>query len=251
MTAMVIAPAAPGADPVLRHGRMIASTTTAPPPAHPARFPDRIMNVLAGLVDEHQLQRARVIDPFCGTGRTHDLGLDSTGVEIEPEWAGSHPQTIVGDATALPFPAGSFDAAITSPCYSNRLADHHEAKDGSYRRTYRHLLGRPLTAGSAGAMQWGDAYRDLHRRAWRELHRVLVPGGLVLLNVKNHVRRGQEVRVVEWHLQHLVGHGFDLVEEMSVSTAGSRYGANRDLRIGHEVIAVLRRDQSTHEVERA
>jgi tRNA G10 N-methylase Trm11 len=138
-------------------------TTTAPP--HPARFTPSIMEMFTELADRHHLHDARVLDPFAGTGRVNDLGLDSVGVEIEPEWAGMSPRTLVGDATALPFPAGTFGAVITSPTYGNRMADHHDARDGSRRTTYRHLLGRPLSAGNAGAMQWGEPYQDLHRQA--------------------------------------------------------------------------------------
>jgi hypothetical protein len=47
---------------------------------------------------------------IAGTGVIHELPNETIGVEIEPEWASMHPDTIVGDATRLPFPAESFDA---------------------------------------------------------------------------------------------------------------------------------------------
>lgn len=121
------------------------------------------------------------------------------------------------------------------------MADHHDARDGSRRTTYRHLLGRPLSAGNAGAMQWGEPYRELHRRAWGEVRRVLVPDGLFILNAKDHVRGGAPVPVVGWHLETLAGLGFEEVERHEVPTPGNRYGANRSARVAHEVVAVLRR----------
>jgi hypothetical protein len=84
-------------------------------------------------------------------------------VELEPEWASQHPRTMVGDARALPLPDATFDMVVTSPTYGNRMTDHHNAKDGSRRITYTHNLGRTLTPGNSGAMQWGEDYRQLHR----------------------------------------------------------------------------------------
>src|SRR5437868_9381022 len=103
-----------------------------------------------------------VLDPFAGVGGIHTLaalGIAHTvGVELEPECALQHPRNIVGSALALPFPDDTFDAIVTSPCYGNRMADHHDAKDASRRNTYTHALGRPLAFANAGSLQWGDSY---------------------------------------------------------------------------------------------
>ena len=103
---------------------------------------------------------------------------------------------------------------VTSPTYGNRLADHHNAKDGSRRISYTHTLGRTLTPGNSGAMHWGKDYRLLHRLSWEEVARVLSIGGLFVLNVSNHIRKGEEVPVVQWH------------RDIEVPTARLRYGAN-------------------------
>ena len=79
---------------------------------------------------------------------------------------------------------------MTSPTYGDRLADHHDARDGSVRHSYKHDLGRDLHPDNSGAMQWGPAYRDFHTAAWVEVRRVLRPGGRFVLNVKDHVRGG-------------------------------------------------------------
>ena len=50
---------------------------------------------------------------------------------------------MIGDATALPFADWTFDAVITSPTYGNRMADHHNAQDGSRRVSYRHSGKHP------------------------------------------------------------------------------------------------------------
>jgi len=105
---------------------------------HRAQFSDSVLDVLAELVPDG----TRVLNPFAGTGRVHELGTRIVGVE--PEWASVHSRTIVADVRALPFTAETFDMNATSPAYGNRLADHHEARDGSVRRSCRHDRGQPL-----------------------------------------------------------------------------------------------------------
>lgn len=76
---------------------------------HPARYSDQVLVAMGQLVDQlvdDQGRTVQVLDPFAGTGRVHELGqhtsceLRTFGVELEPEWAGMHERTIVGDAQA-------------------------------------------------------------------------------------------------------------------------------------------------------
>jgi SAM-dependent methyltransferase len=238
--------------------------TAAIVPRHPAKFSAPI---IAAAKDEMSswlatLDRSpvRVLDPFAGVGRCHLLadlpGVDTVGVELEPEWATAHSRTIVGSALALPFDDDTFDALFTSPCYGNRMADHHDAKDPcrccdgggcgacdnsglSKRHTYRHALGRQLTAGSAAAMQWGTEYRVFHELAWREALRVLRPGALLLVNVSNHIRSGVEQPVVEWHLTEFLRLGCRLRAAHRIETRRNRQGANRDARVDGELLLVM------------
>lgn len=225
--------------------------TAVAAPSHPARFSQAILEHLAG---ELRIDRAhrflsrplRVLDPFAGVGGIHHLadmveGIDTVGVELEPEWAAADPRTLVGDARHLPFPRRSFDAVVTSPAYGNRMADQYDGRDGSRRHTYRIALGRELSPGSGAALQWGKSYRSLHRVAWMEARRVLRPGGLFLLNGKNHVRAGHEQRVVEWHMGVLAGLGFRLSHVQVIPTAGLADGANHDLRVEGERVVTFRK----------
>jgi tRNA G10 N-methylase Trm11 len=95
---------------------------------------------------------------------------------------------VVGDALALPFPDATFDAVVTSPTYGNRMADHHHARDGSLRYSYTHTLGRSLHPNNSGTLHWGAEYQRFHSLAWREVWRVVRPGGRFVLNIKDHVR---------------------------------------------------------------
>lgn len=211
--------------------------TSVPP--HPARFSQKVMEAVVGVLGARP--ELRILDPFVGVGTVHRLPYWTVGVEIEPDWAAADYRTFVGDATALPFDAASFDAVVTSPCYGNRMADHHEARDPSLRHTYRHYLGRPLSPDSAGALQWGDAYQELHRRAWAEVFRVLRRGGLCLVVVSDHVRKGQRERVVDWHLSTLLDTGFSVDQVLSIGTRRMRHGANARLRVLDEKVLVVQR----------
>jgi SAM-dependent methyltransferase len=218
---------------------------------HPARFTWDLLPVfstaLVGLADTDDegvvLSRIRVLDPFAGTGRIHKLAelgpYDTIGIEIEPEWAAMHERTFRGNALALQFEADSFDAVVTSPTYGNRFADKHTPKDASRRRGYTHDLGRQLHEANSGAMQWGEQYRDFHRLAWAEVRRVLKPEGRFVLNLKDHIRKGDRQYVAGWHVTELCRMGFDLLMHTEVEARGMRDGANHDLRVPAEQVYVF------------
>lgn len=220
-------------------------------PRHPAKFSQTVLGAITPILWERfgapEGDGARVLDPFAGTGGVHRLGYRSVGVEIEPEWARAHPRTIVGDALELPFPNASFDALCTSPCYGNRMADAFRvgAKGGDPDATKRHSyaldLGRPLTTGNAGSLQWGDAYRAFHLAAWAECARVVRPAGVALVNVSDHVRNHELVPVVDWHAAALGRTGWRLVEQVAVKTPRLGHGAHRDARADCEYVLVAER----------
>jgi ParB-like chromosome segregation protein Spo0J/SAM-dependent methyltransferase len=202
--------------------------------SHPARFSWGLMPWFVVAVPREEYPR--VLDPFAGTGRIHELPNETVGIEIEPEWAAMHPDTQVGNALDLPFGDESFDAVVTSPTYGNRFADSHNAKDGSVRRSYTHDLGRKLSDGSSGAMQWGGKYRDFHVLAWEEVWRVLRPGGRFVLNVKDHDRQFTRQCVTAWHVTTIMGLGFELRWFDQIDTGGLRQGENADERYPEQII---------------
>lgn len=87
---------------------------------HPAKYNDKILSAIEDLLPEG----SSVIDVMAGTGRIFELerlvpGVKVTAIELEPEWAALHPRTQVGNALSLPFPDGSFDFVVTSPCLTS------------------------------------------------------------------------------------------------------------------------------------
>lgn len=214
--------------------------------SHPAPFSD------AQMVKFRQLLPVAaypfVLDPFAGTGRVHELPNETVGIELEPEWATLHENTIVADAisamSAFVSAGTKFDAIVTSPCYGNRLADHHNASDPHARRSYTHDLGRPLTEGNSGAMQWhplpgDDAYRALHRSVWGLSHRILRDAGRFVLCIKDHIRDGAMQPVTAWHVATIVGYGFDLIDAWDCGAHHLRQGANQER--GTEWVITFRR----------
>lgn len=185
-----------------------------------------------------------VLDPFAGTGGVHNLGRDDTwGIEIEPPGTilhPVHPRTLQGDATALPFADASFGLVVTSPTYGNRMADSY-AGDGTPRYTYRIAQGQPLRANNSGALHWGPTYRALHAQAWAEVWRVLRPGGLLFVNVSDHIRRHQRRYVTAWHWTTLTAIGFTPTHVEHIVTRRMRHGANRNSRTPTEMILVFTR----------
>lgn len=260
----------------------MTDTRTVPP--HPAKFSPAIMTEIRASIAHwaptSPLFPVTVLDPFAGPGGVHQLagdGYETTGLEIEADWAAGHDRTICGDSTAMVFPDASFDVVVTSPCYGNRMADTYDgsrdrcttctgggvieelepdtgetswvecprcAGSGlatSKRYTYRTYLGHDLAEGSAAGLQWGHEYRELHRAVWREVHRVLKPRGIVLLNISDHIRNFVPVGVDLWHAATLGELGFRLLEQRPITTQRSKNGANRDARALCEWLLVFRR----------
>ena len=202
---------------------------------HPATFSPPILDA----IDQALGAADTVLDPFAGVGGIHKIDRRTVGIELEPEWARQHRDTLVGNALALPFLDATFDAVATSPCYGNRMADHHNAKDSSVRHTYKHTLCRDLSADNAGAMQWGKTYRSFHWAAWAEAIRTLRPDGLFILNISDHIRGGKPQGVHFWHVVALSALGLMYRGAVPVSTRRQRHGANGALRVESEWVVTF------------
>ena len=212
---------------------------------HPAPFNRDALAVIRKWLDGEPWNFPRILDPFAGIGRIHELRPDyeTWGIEIEKEWAEASPFTVCGDMFDVkemmrdpnnPLPP-YFDAIVTSPVFGNRMSDHHEAKDDSRRITYRHKLGRPLAENNSGRLNWGAKYRDFHLHAYEVLTRV--GARQFYLNIKDHIRKGERVFVTEFHIDTLRDLGWKLVETEFIRTGGMKDGQNNNLRVSGELVA--------------
>lgn len=223
-------------------------TKTKPIPRdHPAKFTeDQIDNIAGALEEEFNGKKVKVLDPYAGVGRIFDLnvhfGHKVTAVEIEPEWAMQHDQTICADSHA--WMAGSknlFDAIATSFVFPNRMTDHHNAKDDSKRHTYKHYLKRDPSPESSATLGWGRKWRDFHRQGFRHMQQIVKPNGLIILDSKNHFTDSgaTEHRVNEWCIRYLIGLGMSLLQVRPVFAQGLRHGTNYNERSDRHLIIVM------------
>ena len=233
---------------------------------HCATFPDRILEEIGCLLELYLSPGSVVLDPFGGTGRlgrVRELGFPGYTIisgDIEPEWASQGyingcSLCVRHDATRLPFGDSTIHAVVTSPTYGNRMGDvdasqlragsgENLKRSDAVRSTYTCKLGRKLTPGNTGGMQWGagknptrsgEAYRQVHLQAWKECWRVLRPWGLLLLNVKDHPRDGVVQPVCQWHRDTLSGLGFQLLHDSKIPTRGDK-NTNRMRGQGKETV---------------
>jgi tRNA G10 N-methylase Trm11 len=210
---------------------------------HPAKFSDPIIDVIDVYMEQLVRAGALCLDPMAGTGKIAAALPHYSWLcfDIE-EWPDTVFPVQLGDATDLPLADGIIDAVVTSPTYGNRMADHHEAKDGSRRMSYTHNLGRKLHENNTGDARYpSPKYNRLHLKAWMEVRRVLKVEGLFILNVKNFIRAGSVVDVCRWHKRRVLGLGMVLVDEQKVGTPGLRFGANHKARVDHEMVYVFQK----------
>jgi hypothetical protein len=213
---------------------------------HPAIYSDNFIPVFAKLL----INSRNVLDIFAGIGKIgliKEYGYTGkiTCNELEREWADSSLYNIdkwhIGDAANMEWSAdNNFDAICTSPTYGNRMADHHNAKDNSKRITYKHYLGRDLNEENTGMMQWGTNYKNKHIEIYKECLRVLCKNGLFIINISDHIRKGELINVSEWHKETLINIGFIFIEEIKCETKRMKYGKNSELRAKYEYIYVFK-----------
>lgn len=198
---------------------------------HPAKYSNAFLPIFKNKLEGYE----RILDPFAGTGKLKEVRSDAVLLEIEFDWA----NCLYGDALNMPFRDNSFNAICTSPTYGNRMADNFECKKGYKRNTYRHCLGKKLKMNNSGHMQWGPKYKEFHEKAWSECKRVLKNNGLFILNISDHIRKGGQIFVTDWHIDTLQNLGFKVKEHIKDETKRMKFGANSHPRVPYESIIIF------------
>jgi len=75
-----------------------------------------------------------------------------------------------------------------------------------------------------------------------EAKRVLQPGGIFVLNIKDHIRNGKRQHVTRWHIEALERIGFCMSRHERIECPGQRFGANGNIRIDYESVILFRLD---------
>lgn len=216
-----------------------------PPRPHPATYSSQLIPVIASMVQGVQ----RLLDPYGGKGqklpriREHGFTGQIYMSEIEEKWARQAPEGIivrVGDSRDMPWEDNFFDGAAFSPDYGNRFADKHAAMDGSKRHGYTHYMGEKLQPGNGAEHNWGKNYKGIHLAVMREIDRVV--NGPVVLNMKDHYRKGVHQPVTQWWVESFQDLGFRVEEWVRVDVRGLGEGVNMDQKDSFESVVKLTKE---------
>jgi hypothetical protein len=61
----------------------------------------------------------------------------------------------------------------------------------------------------------------------------------MIINVSDHIRKGQIMNVVEWHKETLIELGMIFEKEIKIETSRMRFGQNSKARVQYECILVF------------
>lgn len=229
---------------------------------HPAEYGVIKKTLVPLLVDLHAtFDFPLLVDPMAGKGTIFEdlekAGIPKRhmyGVEIEPAYAYNNDYVIVGDALRS-FDEGEISVAFFSPPYGNRMADvfiWREDKKGTRDTYYHRLLDydkdyRPHMHGNSAFMAWGSRYKAFHTALLSTLYLNTEDGGVVILNVSDHIRNKERVHVCQWYLETILKMGWCVIGAQLVDTPRNRRGANRELRVDYEVVLGLYKEQTSKE----
>jgi len=233
---------------------------------HEAQFStqllDPIVEALLEFVDPAVFVHpdAVLFDPFGGIGHklaqiAERVGMTPLAFEIEPGYfdaGATHPCVVRGDSTSLPIIDSTVSAAVTSPVYPNGMADNFRSRDfdQSVRHTYVHNLrafhgpsyelqanntagvGHPRASKKALARMY-----EIHCQVWAEVHRVLIPGGVFVVNTKD----TPKIPFTDDTTAQLREAGFEIVAQRIIGTPGHNHGENHENKKTYEVITIARK----------
>lgn len=90
----------------------------------------------------------------------------------------------------------------------------------------------------------GGVYRDKHKRIYENIVPMIKHNGLFVLNIKNHIRKGSIIDVVDWHINTLCNLGMIKLDDILVEVGSMKFGANYNARISDEHIVILEKSKT-------
>ncbi len=208
---------------------------------HPAKYSKVLFPYILECLKHFAGRKIGIVDNMGGIGGVHQIRTDdwfTVALEIEWDWACQHPSNVCGDTLHPPFQPQIFDAIVVSIVYYNRMSDHHNAKDGSKRNTYTHVIGHELHENNAGKIQWNDEAREFSTNMAKSILECLKRSkdARFVLNISDHIRKGEIQEVTKWHIELFESLGMKVVEHHKVQTRRNRQGRNGNLRVDHESV---------------
>jgi hypothetical protein len=201
------------------------------------------LNLVSGLLERFTAPGDLVLDPMGGAGSSL-IGLLTgrrTAVgDIELQWArllgrnlARCRQDLIGlatpglacqwDAAKLPLAAGQTDFLLTSPPYFDTFSDWDASSNILEDRQNEHGLSygaHPLQIANHHVYEeYLRAMRAVYAEAWRTLR----PQAKMVLVIKDVMRGGRRVPVVEDNLSLALVCGFDLLQQGDIPVRGSRF----------------------------
>ena len=136
------------------------------------------------------------------------------------------------DATKLPLVGGQVDLVLTSPPYFDTFSDWDASSNILEERQNEHGLSYGVHARQIANLHVYEEYLRAMRWVYAECWRVLHHQGKLALVVKDVIRGGHVVPVVEDNLTLALTSGFSLVERFDVPARGTRFRNVNQARLG-------------------
>lgn len=218
-------------------------------------FADHLAALHAEALRQYELV---LLDPFGGTGErlgeiAKGLGASPYAIELEQVYVDEARALGVtwvhqGDSRNLVYFDGSILAAVTSPAYPNGMTDNHHARDTSRRNTYIHRIrethpdyelhpDNPAGLSARSSKKGYAKMLEVHAAVWAEMFRVMMPGGIFIVNTKN----TPHIPFTAHTKQQLLDAGFELVEHRTVEARGNNHQQHADRKVAVEDLLIVRK----------
>lgn len=217
---------------------------------NPARFSASVLDALGVLMLEYVPRNTLIFDPFAGEGRRLGalcslLGYPFLGND-QVRWQDQDPRVRIADSTmSISYPGRGWPhnhyTVVTSVTYNNGMNDGFIPRDKSKRMTYTVAAGERLPPTNTG--RWSGRSGKTGEMWYWKLHHAAVQHwpDLVMVNVKDSIRKGEVYRCVDGWKRLLSDHGYTLVEHVLCPVPSNGFGANGKARVDAESILVCRR----------
>lgn len=206
------------------------------------------LNQLRWIAEQYLEPGRLVVDPMGGTGSLYILATDGFPVAcgdveawllpilkanaslVAQKWLFARATSAFRwDAAKLPFGPSSVPAIVTSPPYWDMLSDWHITSKGMqrgyfgpYGQAYGDDRGQAVKRNIGNIHVYEDYLRAM-RLVYCEAWRVLEPGGVLALILKDRVHKARRVPIVRDTLALCLANGFEFVARHDCATVLSQY----------------------------